>query len=1053
MSLLLLLSSGQALTLSCEGSSLLLDGKPANLNVGRVILAETQTYNEDLKPANLNRGTVLLAETQTYNEDLKPANLNVGRVLLAETRSYNIAVPTQYFISIADSQQIIIDPPAGWGLHTITDLSQASDPSCIYYGVSPSIGDQILYRTTTETNAWTVTVSSTGIVSTSGSGTDTLKFRRWTPSVWSAELTYNVVSARILTADTASYAVTSNDANLTLQRNLPANTGYFRVLAKARQTDFSDNFNRADESLDASANWQRADLEVGSLSIVSNVVTGSNIGNVYSTPLANNQWAEFTFNGVYSSGTSKGAAVLLRATGGASSFTGYAITVDRNNAQPNTDLLQIRRVLNATNYTNTLVLGASLVSFRIPEFSNGGNVLLRAEIIENNIYVYIDNVYKVTISDNVITSGKVGIWSDSAVIDNFNSGSFTDTLALTKQNVLTCTAQSYAVTSNDANLIVARNLTAKVFADEELFTDNFTGTAGVLGSNYTQQGDANIRLDGLGNAHAVGTSRGLAWPNTVVFSNDQYAEITITAIETGGNNSGVGLRIQTGVSPTVEQGYIFRTGNSGAAYTFAQYNTASSNVNIVTTTVIPQVGDRIRAVIVGSSQYFYVNNQLIAVGSSTAWSTGVPAIYGNGIVWKSDNFVAGNYGGLHLAGTYTTVKSGRVLSCATASYALTLNDAILTKTAGRTLIADPVSFTVAPTATGLIYARRLAIEVKTLTIATSTLNLLVSKKLVATLQTYAIGSTQVTFLRGLRVSVTAQAFTLTGPPTTNILRGRILTAVVRQYNITPSPAGLLVGRKLAATTQLYDVTRNPANILIGRKVIAVVQNYSIGIYTTTFTRALKLSATQQSYSLLGVSTAIFKIGARVLIAESLPVILTRNPATLVYARRVTLTTSTYNCSPSQTNVLRGRRLTLTTSTYSYLPSQTNILRGRRLTLTTNTYSYSPSQTNVLRGRKIIADTRLYSFSSSSTNLIVARKLTLTVYNTSLIRNPANLLIARRVGLSTVALNISQFDTKLLYGRRVVLLSSNYALTFNIALLSRGGYIKIYGRGRRGFLNH
>jgi hypothetical protein len=264
---------------------------------------------------------------------------------------------------------------------------------------------------------------------------------------------------------------------------------------------------------------------------------------------------------------------------------------------------------------------------------------------------------------------------------------------------LTAETQSYAVTSNNVNLTVNRILTAEPFQDTPLFSDDFTGTAGTLGSNYTQQGDGLVQRNGLGKV--IGTlsaNRNVAWPNTVTFAAKQYAEITLSTLGTGANTAnGVMLRLQTGESPTVEKGYAFRT-DPGASelppyrYVISEFNATSSNVVIASSSVVPAPNDRVRGVAINDKLLFYVNNQLILTVQNTSYPSGVPAIYSFGNVWSSDDFVAGNYGGLHLAGTYTTVKAARKLVADTQSYALTGNDATLTKTASNSLTAESQSY-------------------------------------------------------------------------------------------------------------------------------------------------------------------------------------------------------------------------------------------------------------------------------------------------------------------------------------------------------------------------
>ena len=55
---------------------------------------------------------------------------------------------------------------SGWTVHNVTDISQAADQGCVYYGLSPAVavGDQIVF----ESQGGAITVDSQGFVTMDG---------------------------------------------------------------------------------------------------------------------------------------------------------------------------------------------------------------------------------------------------------------------------------------------------------------------------------------------------------------------------------------------------------------------------------------------------------------------------------------------------------------------------------------------------------------------------------------------------------------------------------------------------------------------------------------------------------------------------------------------------------------------------------------------------------------------------------------------------------------------------------------------------------------------
>ncbi len=92
-----------------------------------------------------------------------------------------------------------INPSSGLTVHNVTDISQAADTGCIYYGQSPAVavGDQILFDSSTGSNAWAVTIDSQGFVTIDAGGStaaDTFSYYIWdaTDETWGTVGTWTI---------------------------------------------------------------------------------------------------------------------------------------------------------------------------------------------------------------------------------------------------------------------------------------------------------------------------------------------------------------------------------------------------------------------------------------------------------------------------------------------------------------------------------------------------------------------------------------------------------------------------------------------------------------------------------------------------------------------------------------------------------------------------------------------------------------------------------------------------------------------------------------------
>ncbi len=92
-----------------------------------------------------------------------------------------------------------INPSSGLTVHNVSDISQAADEGCIYYGQSPAVAvnDQVLFASTTTSNGWAVTIDSQGFVTIDSGGSeaqDSFAYYIWdaTDETWGAVGTWTV---------------------------------------------------------------------------------------------------------------------------------------------------------------------------------------------------------------------------------------------------------------------------------------------------------------------------------------------------------------------------------------------------------------------------------------------------------------------------------------------------------------------------------------------------------------------------------------------------------------------------------------------------------------------------------------------------------------------------------------------------------------------------------------------------------------------------------------------------------------------------------------------
>lgn len=174
-----------------------------------------------------------------------------------------------------------------------------------------------------------------------------------------------------------------------------------------------DDFNRADENLEASANWDiQTGIPAGSSQVVSNQLyssaTDSRIAYEHVDTRANDQWAELEY--VSSSGSTVLFGPAVRLSYGGSGYTCY--TAEYN---PNSSQVLLRRVVDGS-YNTRATYSQSL---------SPGDVL-KIECIGTTIEAFVNGSSIGSVIEATIASGKAGfigyLNSANTTWDNFDAG-------------------------------------------------------------------------------------------------------------------------------------------------------------------------------------------------------------------------------------------------------------------------------------------------------------------------------------------------------------------------------------------------------------------------------------------------------------------------------------------------------------------------------------------------------------------------------------------------------------------------------------------------------
>jgi hypothetical protein len=1017
----------------------------ANLLVTRKLIADSRSYTEDLQPANLIYAARLTADVQTYDliekdatltytpnpgstytlaldvfsftTTLNPAGLNKGFYLTLSSSSFsltrynNILTPSRYLslaratfeitgpppllVGIVDTHSITINPPAGWALHLVTDVSQAGSTTCIYYNVSPAVavGDQILHRTTTETNSNAVSVSSTGIVSTVPSGSDTLKFRHWRPSTWSAELTYTVASANnySLTAETQSYTLAGNVNNLLIQRRLACTLTAWEQEATATylvNATRRDLFNGYSNGTDLSfvPGWSRLTGSAGSVIVNSDgkVDFISTTDSAYAISMSSaNHFAEFT----YGIGGDNGSyyPVAIRITD-ASNWIGVRCV--------GTGGLQLHKCV-----AGTFTLLGSYADYGSSTVGDS----IRLEGVGNELSVYVNGVrriYAIDSAHNTVTKAGLVARSQSRadLIETMFFG-LSQSNKLLAQRTVSCVLSSYTLTRNDTNLNHAARLTADTRSYDLTFRDANLLRGERLTAD-TRAYDLTLRDANFNHAARL-TADTRSYDLTLRDANLNHAA-SLTA-------------------DTRSYDLTLRDANLNHAARLTadtrSYSLIGNSASLSSAGVFGPI----------SRQYFLTGNIILFRRSI-----------------------------IHSAGSYSlntnpaNLNKGERLTADTRSYDLTLRDANLNHAARLT--ADTRSYDLTFRDANLLRGERLTADTRSYTLTLRDANLNHAARLTANTRSYDLTFRDANLLRGERLTADTRSYDLTLRDA-NLNHAARLTADTRSYDLTRNDANLLRGERLTADTRSYDLTLRDANLNHAARLTTDTRSYNLGSSPLIVKVDRKLIADSRIYILTAYALSFASAG--VLAGNTRTYIVTGNTVTFLRTVRVTLETGTISLAQQSANLAASKKISLDKVDYSLSTTSVLFNTGKRVSLSQGSYSLTGSDIKVKRS--IVLITRSYSITANTINLLATRKLQATVSSYSISGTPVVTLVNRKVQAITAIFdtngyvdpgyvdpNYTSLDVTIKITRKISCEFAVFNLTVNQAnIISKGGLVKIW----------
>lgn len=297
------------------------------------------------------------------------------------------------------------------------------------------------------------------------------------------------------------YSATTGDTNLL-------------IMVESQNVIATDDFNRANEQLDASANWDIdgwANLDVSSNVVVADAGSQYSYGLWVGDTLDNDQWAEADISALDGTGGEAGVLVRGTVTGGTNSTTAYALMLSDGG--------------QVWLYEYTGGSRASLASTASGYFDDTVAHTARIEVVGTTITGYVDGVEAVTQTDATITSGAAGIgimlWSPGVSIDNFSAGDWVATAPSTVIDYLI----EYRTTSGPGAW--------------QSFSDGVSATTGATVTGLTPGVSYDFRVS------AVNSSGAGAWSNiaTVVASSSgtiylKLGDNSVSAMKLGDTSVG-----------------------------------------------------------------------------------------------------------------------------------------------------------------------------------------------------------------------------------------------------------------------------------------------------------------------------------------------------------------------------------------------------------------------------------------------------------------------------------------------------------------------------------
>ena len=861
-------------------------------------------------------------------------NLKVDRYLNGTPRAFLVSGDQQNLISIADAQQIVVNPPAGYGLHIVTDTSQASNTNCIYYGLSPAVavGDQILYKTTTETNSNAVSISSTGIVSTSPSTSDTLKFRHWTANTWSAELTYTVSAALTLIATTQTYTTALSDANLKVGRTLisavqnyslvgidtrraikiTAGGSVYRVKTEIDGSAlFTDTITQANGTiLGDTAQWDRWDTDVldtinsnGTNAFITTVNRTSVGVIVASVSFGPDQWAEHTHQSNASGRWTAGP--LVRASSGLTT-NGYSFLNDSGNGDTNPSSFRLVKYVNGTL---TTIANSGHLAFG--PVANNATYTMRLEVVGDRLYGYIGGRLIVTGRDSTFTSGQPGfqiIYGGSTI--SFSAGQIDPSnTALIAGRKLLAAQVSYALNGQPVALTYTQG--AKVL------------TASV--SSYTVN------------------------PVTV----NLKVSRTLSLAQTSYNLSGIPVNLKVSRTLSLAQTSYNLSGIPVNLKVSRTLSLAQTSYNLSGIPVSLRVGRRLFA----------------AQATFTVSTTDTPIRLTRKLVATTQSY--------SLSGSPVNLFRGLRISLVAQAFTLTGPPA--NTLVSRKLAATTQSYTLSGVPVGLKIARKLSATVQSYSVNGNNLNILVGRKLSATSQSYTLNGNQAGLIVRRRLSAAAQSYTI-NPIAANLKRTFRLPATQQSYAISGIPVGISkIGAViLAATSSSISISSSQVGLRVSRRISLSAGQYNIAGNSVGTLRGIRLIAASSTYTLNTVSANLNR-GRRLSLSAG-AITLNTSVLNILRGRRLVATQQTYTFNGNSAGLLATRRISLSVYSASINTNPTNLPLGRRLIAAQQTYNLSLNAAGVKYGRRLGLAQQIYSLNYSE--LIFTRGGFIKVWNGS-----------------------------------------------------------------------